>query len=326
MLALSLMLALGSAEAAASPTAATPRAPTEQAPPGPVRVTAGAGKSEVTVGEAFTIEVRAEGPAGTTFAFAGEASAGALELRSLPQTDAAAPAPGTHRYEAVLFDLGELTIPPIPVRYTLPDGTAGEAASLPLAIRVVSLLPKDPERQTLADIRGPASVSIGRAFWLALGAGTALLAGLAFLALRRRRRAGGAGAAPEPEPAADAEALGALEALAAEALPARGQLRPFYIRLSAIAKRYLERRLAAPVLEMTSAETLGFLRGHPHGADLLPVVRDLAEAADRVKFAKGEGLVHEAERHLATVRALVHALEARLRPPASATAEQGKAA
>jgi len=128
-----------------------------------------------------------------------------------------------------------------------------------------------------------------------------------------------------PELAADVEALGALEALAREGLPARGELRPFYIRLSVIAKRYLERRLGASVLEMTSAETFAFLRGHPHGGELLPVVRDLAEAADRIKFAKGRGLVPEAERHLASVRALVPALEARLRPAPPAETE-GKAA
>ena len=59
------------------------------------------------------------------------------------------------------------------------------------------------------------------------------------------------------------------------------------------------------MLEMTTAETLAFLRGHPQADDLLPTVRDVAEAADRIKFARGEGLTAEAERHLAAVRALV---------------------
>ena len=63
-----------------------------------------------------------------------------------------------------------------------------------------------------------------------------------------------------------------------------------------------------------------------HGGDLLPVVRDLAEAADRIKFAKGQGLAQEAERHLAAVRALIPALEARLRPVATDATAEGKAA
>jgi hypothetical protein len=292
----------------------------------PVSVTATASKSEVTVGETFTIELKATGPTGTVYTFAGEASAEQLELRSLAAApDAPAPEPGTHRYQAVVFALGELQIPPLPVRYRLADGTQGEAASSPLSLKVVSLLPKDQAEQKLADIRGPASVGIGRAFWIALALVLLLVAAVVALLLRRRRKRTARAPGPVPELAPDVEALGALETLAREGLPERGELRAFYIRLSAIAKRYLERRLGARVLEMTSAETLAFLRGHPHGAELLPVVRDLADAADRIKFAQGRGVVPEAERHLASVRALVPALEARLRPAQEAERE-GKAA
>jgi len=112
-------------------------------------------------------------------------------------------------------------------------------------------------------------------------------------------------------------------ALAASGLLGRGEYRRFYIALAATAKRYLERRLGAPVLEMTTAETLAFLRRHRHGSEFVPVLRDLSEAADRIKFARGEGVREEAERHLAAVRALVPALEARLQPPPTA---EGKAA
>ena len=149
----------------------------------------------------------------------------------------------------------------------------------------------------------------------------ALVAGL----VRRRRRAEVPATVAVPELPADAEALQSLAALAGSGLLARGEYRPFYIRLTVVAKRYLERRLGAPVLEMTTAETLAFLRGHRHAGDLLGVVRDLAEAADRIKFAKGQGLAEEAERHLAAVRELVPALEAKLRPAPSAGTE-GKAA
>jgi hypothetical protein len=294
--------------------------------PSPVNVSVSASKSEVTVGEAFTIELKATGPVGTTYSFAAPATADELELRTVPAApDAPAPEPGTHRYQAEVFALGELQIPPIPVRYRLPDGTAGEAASGTLALKVVSLLPKEEAEQKLADIRGPASVGIGRAFWIALALALLLVASIVILLLRRRRQASTPVTVPVPEVAPDVEALRALAALARERLPARGELRRFYIRLSSIVKSYLERRLGAPILEMTSAETLAFLRGQPHGGDLLPVVRDLAEAADRVKFAKGQGLVPEAERHLASAQALVPALEAKLRP-APPAATEGKAA
>jgi len=310
------VLAVGQAGPATQPSAAA----------SPVSVVATPSKSEVSVGETFTIELKATGPAGTTFSFAGEATAEQLELRtSQPAKDAAPPEPGTHRYEAQVFALGELQVPGIPVRYRLADGSEGEAASGPLALKVVSLLPKEEAEQKLADIRGPASVEIGRAFWVALAALVILLAALVYFLLRRRRQKEAPAALRVPELAPDVEALAAIEALAREGLPARGELRLFYIRLSTILKRYLERRLGAPVLEMTSSETLGFLRGHAHGSEHLPVVRDVAEAADRIKFAKGQGLLAEADRHLASVRALVPALEAKLAPKPVAEAE-GKAA
>jgi hypothetical protein len=190
-------------------------------------------------------------------------------------------------------------------------------------LRVVSVRPRGEEPK-LADVRPPVAVGIGRAFWVALGLVVALLAGLGFWLLRRRRRRAGPAAAPVPPVPPDVEALRALDALAAEGLPARGEHRVFYIALTGVAKRYLERRLGAPILEMTTAETLAFLRGHPHADGLHPRVRDVAEAADRIKFARGEGLLAEAERHLASVRALVHTLEARLQPPPEAG--EGKAA
>jgi hypothetical protein len=296
---------------------------------GPVSVTATASKSEVTVGEAFTVELRATGPAGTAFTFPGEAATDTFELRT-PATDSkggAAPAvePGTHRYEAAVFAIGEATLPPIPVRYRLPDGTEGEASSAAVPLKVTSLLPKDPQEQKLADIRGPQAVGIGREFWVALAIALVLAAALAWWLVGRRRKIEPPRASPVPEVPADVEALRALDALAASGLASRGEYRSFYIQLAGVAKRYLERRLGAPVLEMTSAETLAFLRAHAHGGDLLPVVRDLAEAADRIKFAKGQGLAQEAERHLAAARGLVGAVEARLRPAAEPTTE-GRAA
>jgi hypothetical protein len=275
-----------------------------------------AAKREVTVGERFLVEVRASGPAGTVFVFPEEAITDTFELRPAPG-EGAAPLPEVHRYEAAVFTLDEAEIAPIPVRYRLADGTTGEVATEPIRLEIVSLLPKDPQERKLADVRGPVEAAIGAAFYLAAALAALLTAALAFWLWRRRGRKRTAAPAPVSELPPDLEALRALERAAA--LLARGDLRLFYIALVAAAKTYLERRLHAPVLEMTSAETTAFLRGHPHGVVLLPVLRDLTEAADRIKFARGEGLRDEAERQLGAVRALVPALETRLRPaPAEA--------
>jgi hypothetical protein len=318
-----LLAALLLAQAPAPPAAgAAPAGPTVAASAtvapaaGPVTVTATAGRSAVGIGEPFALEVRASGPAGTTYTFVSELSDDTVDLRTPPDDPKSGPpAPGVHRYQAAVFSLNQAQIPPIPVRYRLPDGTVGEAATAPLDLKVASVLPKDPEQQKPADIRGPLPVSIGRAFWIALAALVVCLAALVAWLVRRRRRPAASQVVPEAALVPpDVEALRALDALAVSGLLASGEYRAYYIQLTAVAKRYLERRLGAPVLEMTTAETLALLRGHPSADDLLPTVRDVASAADRIKFARGEGLVAEAERHLGAVRQLVATLEERLTP------------
>ncbi len=280
-----------------------------------------ASKAEVTVGEAFAVEVEARGPAGTTFEFPPEIAQEAFELRTA--TDASPPPPGVHRYQATVFGLGDAQVPPIPVRYRLPDGTEGEVKTAPIALKVVSLLSKDKEQQKLADVRGPVEVGIGRAFWAGVAGLALLVAGLVLWLRSRRRGAAAPVATPVPALTPDAEALRALDALVASGRLARREYRPFYIELTAIVKRYLERRLEAPILEMTTAEMLAHLRASPQGVELVSPLRDLAGAADQIKFARGAGCEAEAERHLVGVRGLVHTLEARLQPAAP---EGGKAA
>jgi hypothetical protein len=212
--------------------------------------------------------------------------------------------------------LGEAEVPGIAVKYRLPAGTEGETLTAPVPLRVLSVLPKDPREQKLAEIRGPLPLSIGGAFWVALALVVLALAGsAAWLWSRRRRRERSAPVAPPLAP--DREALRSLESLAASGLLARGDHRAFYIALTTIAKRYLERRLEAPVLEMTSAEMMAFLRASPWEAELLPALKDLSRAADQIKFALGRGLPADGERHLAAIVDLVGRLEARLRPPSA---------
>jgi len=279
----------------------------------PVRVTATADKTDVTVGERFTVEVQVAGPDGTTWELPETAGDERIELQPAQPLEEPLP-PGIHRYEATAFALGEVSVPPITVRYRLPDGTEGDALSEPIPLRMLSVLPKDPEEQKLLDIRAPAPLSIGRAFWGAAGLLGLLVCALVIWLVRRRRRAQAPAAPVTPPVPPDIEALASFDRLAASGLLARGEYRPFYIELTQIAKRYLERRLEAPVVEMTTTEMVEFLRDHRHARNLLAPVRDLAGAADRVKFARGTALAQEAERHLAAARASVAELEARLRP------------
>ena len=287
----------------------------------PVRLEVKPAKTEVTVGETFVVTLEAKGPVGASYVFPADFTQDPIELHAAPAqatppgtSNAQAPSPSAQAYVASVFGLGDVVIPPLAVHYRLADGREGEAQSAPVRFKVGTLLPKDTKGQKLADIRGPVGVTIGRAFWIAVGAAIALLVALGYGLWRRRRKGAAPRVAARPEIAPDEEARKALDELVASGALGRGEMRPFYIALTAIAKHYLERRLGAPVQEMTSAEMVSFLREHPVGGELATPLRDLSGAADGVKFARGEGLVAEAERHLAAVRALVQTVEARLVP------------
>lgn len=287
--------------------------------PAPVSVSATPAKTEVTVGEPFVVEVLASGPAGTTYTFPAEAGDEQVELRALPVPASPAPPPDRLSYQAAVFALEDPRLPPVRVKYRLADGSEGEAQSAPVTLKVATLLPKDPKEQAPADIRGPMSLDVGRAFWAGAGLLALALGVLVAWLVRQRRRATPAGAPTRPATPPDLEALAELSALLASGVLARGDFRSFYIALATLAKRYLERRLGAPVLEMTSAEMATFLRDHAQAAPFQSSLRELAGAADQVKFARAEAQQAEAERHVAAVRELVAGLEARLRPAAGGT-------
>jgi hypothetical protein len=281
-------------------------------------VTAKASKTEVSVGETFTVEVRAEGPAGSAFTFPPELADEKSQLTMEPGQGE------VRRYRAAVFALEDAQVPPIAVRYRLADGTTGEVTTAAIPLRITTLLPKDKEEQKLADVRPPVRLDIARLFWMAVGVlGTILVALAVWLWWKRRRRAAPA-APPIPALPPDQQARLALDALVASGRLARGEFRAFYIELTSIAKTYLERRLSAPIVEMTTSEMLAYLRQEALTSESGPLLRDLSGAADRIKFARGSGLAEEAERHLRAVRALIDGVEARFAPPVAA--DGGKAA
>jgi hypothetical protein len=294
------------------------------------KATATASKTEVAIGQPFTVDVTVSGPEGAVYSFPPEPGTEQVELRTWRAPASGSPSPlpaGTHRYDAAVFAVGEAEVPAITVGYRLPDGTEGQVTTKPVTLRVVSVLPKDPKEQKLADVRGPVALDVGPAFWVALGMALLAIAGLGWWWLGQRRAAAVPAAPAAPPLSPDAEAMAAFDRLAAAHLVERGDYRAFYIALAGILKLYLERRLAAPVVEMTTAEMIAFLRETPYHAELVSPMRDLSGAADQIKFARGAGLAQEAERHLASARGLVRSLEARLREAeAAARAEAERSA
>jgi hypothetical protein len=182
---------------------------------------------------------------------------------------------------------GALTILPIPIHFTdaRPNGDGQEhlLETEPLSVEVTSLVGKElPDLGELAQGEGPVEVPGHLPLWLTLGAGgllaVAACAG-AIVLWRRHRR--------PPAPLSSTEiAQRELDALLAREQSGALDLKEFYVELTAIVRRHVERTTAVHAPEQTTGEFLRAIQGHP-AFDALRRDRLAAflESADLVKFA-----------------------------------------
>lgn len=270
----------------------------------PPRIEVRPSTANVSVGERFQVTLQLRGPEGTKYDFPKEISDGSVELvQAQPPT-----ADGIAIYNAQVFALGEQgRIPEIEIQYTAPDGGRGSVKSAPMPLNVVSTLDPKEQNPAPADFAPPMPVLVSRAFWIAAGSATVLFVlGLVWLARRLRFPKKLPDPVMTPAITPEEEAMSGLDKLAA--MSASSNPKRFYIELVQILKQYLERRLEAPVLEMTSTETLGFVKNHSWTSPHAAAVRDLVTSADMVKFG-GSSDTSNAEKQIQLVRDLVGRLD-----------------
>ena len=130
-----------------------------------------------------------------------------------------------------------------------------------------------------------------------------LLAGLVWWLWARRRRPAESPDTAWPELAADEEALTALDALAAETGLAPKQV---FFRLSAILRRYVERRYCFPAAEMTMEELLPHMDRLPLDHSLNSKFKGFCREADPIKFAGATANPERAQQQLGFCRDFVY--------------------
>lgn len=172
--------------------------------------------------------------------------------------------------------------------WTRADGSTTQTPLPFVAFKVQSTLTStNADLREMRDLHGLASWPDRFPRWLVALLISAVIVGLGawllHLYLRRARRI--AANAP-PIPPHDA-ALAALQALLARGLIEQNQFEPFYVEVSAIARRYLEARFQLHAPEQTTEE---FLRDVASVGKLTPahqqLVTDFLEQSDLVKFAR----------------------------------------
>jgi hypothetical protein len=208
------------------------------------------------------------------------------------------------RVVVTTWEPGERALPALSFRFTR-DGVEPTTIEVPERTITVASLIEDPfDPTTFDDLRSMPSTPAPRRWWPWAISGVLVLALAAFLLLRSRRRHPPA-APPDPE----SWAASALAALAAESLPARGEVEPYFTRLVDVLRDYLQQRLGLAAPDLTSEEFLRLASADPRFKPEQRASLDaLLRFADLVKFARGAATRGECETAMGEVRAMVESM------------------
>jgi len=227
------------------------------------------------------------------------------------------------------YEPGPKEVPSIAVTYLGPRGDVRTVRTLPVAVKIGSLIANEPE-PVLKDAAPPVSV-VEENLWPAYIAGGLVAAGLGALltivVVRRLRARRGHRPGPPPRPAHEV-ALERLDRLGAYGFLENADNRPFYFAVSEVIREYLGARYGFDSLELTTDELIAQLRRHSGREIVVGEIQGWLSACDLVKFAKispsaaeARGALESAIRIVSTTRPVVEPVVA----PAVGTAEATRA-
>jgi hypothetical protein len=210
-------------------------------------------------------------------------------------------------------ETGRLRIEPISVTFTdhrpNGDGRKQTVATEPITVEIGSLLgDKSP---SLGDMRPPADPialpsHLAAWLWAILPVTAIALAAAWWLSRRRRREKAVAAVILSPEQLANME----LDKLVASGLADR-DIKQFYVELTSIVRRYIERTTGVRAPEQTTEEFLREIsRARTFAEDESSRLRDFLESADLVKFAAHQPRAEDIAESIRRARLFIGATEA----------------
>jgi hypothetical protein len=200
-------------------------------------------------------------------------------------------------YVITTFTTGEYVIPPITINYTDPNGEKKQIQSEPLFILVKSVGATESDKEDIRGLKPPIEIK-GR-YWtyLLILPILALLGAFGFFYYRQRTKAVALPKIPEElkKPAWEV-ALLELENLKGSDFLERKEIKKYYIILSDIVRKYLERRYQITALDRTTQEVRGELKRVKTEGEVTDLVYGFLFSCDLVKFAKYIPLKEEIEK------------------------------
>lgn len=215
-------------------------------------------------------------------------------------------------FDITTFTTGDYRIPPITIAYTNAAGEVRSITTDPIAIKVNSLLTGE-EGEDIKPLRGPKDYASKIPIWV-IAAATAIIVALGVFWWMYRRASQPLALGKEP---IDTRlpweiAFADLDALWNSDLIAKGEYKLFYLRLSEVFRKYLERRYGIQALERTTFEIIQEFRGLALPKQEEESIRRLLDDCDMVKFAKYDPTPEDIRKDFDSAKAFV--LETRSLP------------
>jgi len=220
------------------------------------------------------------------------------------------------KYLITAYKVEPCSIPALP--FIQVDSGSGNDTLLSriIPIRMVSVIQAaQGETIDIKDLKPQQKAGKPSLFWLWLLAG-ALIILIASLLFRHYWRAHQKPKPVPPPPPPYDEAIAALAALDAKRYLERGMTKEYVFELSAIFKRYIERRFEIGAQEFTTQEILDWLIRSPFDSANRRIVEWFFKAADPIKFARFVPDTETLSRMMGEVRSLL--ANTRPRPEAAA--------
>ena len=190
-------------------------------------------------------------------------------------------------YVITTFTTGEYVIPPITIDYTDPNGGKKQIQSEPLFILVKSVGATESDKEDIRGLKPPIEIKSGYWGYFLIFPILVLLAAFGFLYYRQRAKAVALPKVPEElkRPAWEV-ALLELEDIRGSDILKKKEITKYYIVLSDIIRKYLERRYQITALDRTTQEVRAELKKAKVEGEVIDSAYDFLYSCDLVKFAK----------------------------------------
>lgn len=193
------------------------------------------------------------------------------------------------KYEYIIttFTVGEFKISPLEINYITHSGEEKKITAPEISILVERIKPSQTDRGDIRDIKSPVYIKLGFLFYLILAIILLIIGGGTGLYFYRKKKTK-LSAAPQDTRTAEEIAFLELEKISQMDLIKQKKIKLYYILISEVIRKYLEKRFEISVLDRTTYELYRQIRILNINSKQCQQIRDFLEECDMVKFAKFE--------------------------------------